>query len=357
MSSIAFSMMPESNQPTSNYDISYVISEVHNEMVTVCLSKTFFTHPSRTWLAPLVNEGLKYMKNIVFAGGSVFRFVARLETKPEDDVVHDVDAYFIMDHDAPPSQNKEGKTFIRNILKNIMKILKPSHVIVTRTTITLYGDKATDAPLQFVFQLNENCADVMHSFDLTNSRAYMRFDARGPEIITSSECFHAHRENYVGIVLDLYSPNTLDRAQKYARWMGHESFYVVENAPVYRMTEDVMQQVRETRADAFEDGTYYHAREGVKELERVVRAHLNGQGAGEATPEIPEGCDVMGPAFSTSTQDVKQVLDMAERITRFRLKRHWYMYMYATKYFGPKTMYTKKVSVDELATLVEKQEE
>lgn len=286
---------------------------------------TFFETSSHKWIKPIQNDPIA--QHLIIAGGSVFRYVMNC-----DDGVHDVDAYIL----TQESNAMSMKSLARDVIMRCIELLHPEHIIATRTTITLYKSNE-DAPFQIVMQLNFNINEILHSFDLVNSRIAL-IGKTGWNLYVSAEAEHAlnlgnlDHEPYIGVVKNIVSARTPSRIRKYADIMktNHIQF---GNWDAMYLTDDMMKQYIEMRErfQNVEDYTYYSAFELVKQLENYM---IHGGDVPEKDA-IPDDCLVAGSMFGRIHSDyqLRNAQEFCQRLDKwngFRLKRNWWMYQHLT---------------------------
>lgn len=176
---------------------------------------TFFNVSSHQWLKPLLHNPT-IQQYALFAGGSLFREMIGYR----DDTIRDVDMYVIQEDRGYTSED----LYVSKFVQTCIQILNPSHVISGKTTITLYGNIETDSPLQIVLQMATNIRDILNSFDLTNCRIGIYMSLNEWKIHINSEAEHATKHKYIGVVPELVSVRSIQRIQKYAKWLNTNQY-------------------------------------------------------------------------------------------------------------------------------------
>lgn len=292
-------------------------------------TETFFEHPTRKWLTPIKDDSIS--NHMIIAGGSVLRCMMKC-----DEGIHDVDAYIINEDEYEDMSAFEMKNIARRVIMRCIKLLKPEHIIATRTTTTLYKTKE-DAPFQIVMQLNNDYNEVIHSFDLVNSRVALIGKSNWSLRVSADaeDALNLHnqdRKKYIGVVSNLVSCRTPDRIRKYAKLLNTDCVKFNDWKSL-NFTEETFKDYIEMRSPDLnlEDYTYYSSFDKVKELEKYM---MNvGDEPYTTLPDVEDACLVAGSVFKHIDKEFESMKPDTLR-TRldtwqgFRLKRNWWMYQH-----------------------------
>lgn len=289
-------------------------------------TETFFEHPTRKWLTPIKYDPIS--DHMIIAGGSVLRCIMKC-----DEGIHDVDAYITAEDEDMNAV--EMMNIARRVIMRCIELLKPEHIIATRTTTTLYKTKE-DAPFQIVMQLNNDYNEVIHSFDLVNSRVALigkyYWNLRvSPDAQDALNLHNQNRKKYIGVVSKLVSCRTPDRIRKYAKLLNTDCVKF-DDWKSLNFTEETLKDYIKMRSpdQNLEDYTYYSSFDKVKELEKYM---MNVCDEPYPTPDVDDACLVAGSVFkhidkefeSMKPDTLRTRLDMWHG---FRLKRNWWMYQH-----------------------------